>query len=249
MKLYPYSSPFILNDNVFSAYGGTLGTTTNAQRQSVYQEAEIQVSNYVGTLLQPTMVSGTYGYMGKQRIVTEYGYVWQLISIDILSQNIFSSTCSLLTQSGCGFIWEDTFGYIDIRQVFNVNNLPFFSFGLAPLFPLFTPLMDINNPYQFNLNYIAGLPTGTSIQPPMLHALSIMAQINLNEVAPGNAGMNEGVGDVGISEYQDGGMRGYREKRKESDIKRTILGSSPKANYAARLIDSVVRKARPSLRV
>jgi hypothetical protein len=248
MKLYPFTSPIILNDTIFIDYGGNIAGTSAQQRQSLYQEAEIQVSNYIGTLLRPTMVSGTYGYMSKQRIVTEYGYVSQLISIDILSQNIFSSSCSLISQSGCGFIWEDTFGYIDVRQVFSVNNLPFFSFGLAPLFPLFTPLMDINNPYQFNINYVAGVPTGTSMQPPVLHALTIMAQINQNEMFPGLVGLNEGVGDVGILEYQDGGMRGYREKRTNSGIKQTILGASPRANYAARLLDSVIRKARPSLR-
>ena len=250
MKLYPFTSPIILNDNVFAAYGGQIGTTTQAQRNAIYQMAEMQVSNYIGTLLCPTLVSGTFGYMGKKRIVTDYGYVWSIEQLNVLSQNPFSSSSNLISHPGCAFIWEDTYGYIDVRQVLSISNLAALGWwsGLAPLFPAFSPF-DQTNPYQFFMSYIAGLPTGTSMQPPVLHALTIMAQINLNEMAPGVVGLNEGIGDVGITEYQDGGMRGYREKRKDSDIKRTILGSSPRANYAARLLDMSIKKSRPSVRM
>lgn len=251
MKFYPFSVPQILDTPTFTNYGGKTGSFTYNQLQSSFLVAEQAISNYIGTLLVPTVVSGTFGYMGKQRIATDYGYVWTILRLDILSQNVFSSNCDLQSNSGCAFIWEDTFGYIDVRQALSMSNIGALSWftGLAPLFPVFSPLANMTNPYQFRLSYFAGLPTGISMLPGVLEALTIVAQIDLNEKDPGNSGMNEGIGDVGITEFSDLGYRGYREKRKDSDIKRTILGSSPKANYAARLIDLSVKRCRPSLRM
>jgi hypothetical protein len=61
MQIYPFSAPIILNDVVFSQYGGKgTGSFTSAQLQSVYQMAEMQTANYIGTLLLPAIVTGTF---------------------------------------------------------------------------------------------------------------------------------------------------------------------------------------------
>lgn len=250
MQIYPYNYPLILNNSIYLDYGGKTGSFTSAQLQSSYLLAEMQVSRYIGTLLLPTVVTGTFPYTGHKRIATDYGYVSNVLNVNVLSINGFSTNCDLISNKGCVFIYEDTFGYLDVRQVLTSCNLGYPAlYPLAyPIFPIFNPY-TFTNPYQFQITYQAGLPTGTANTPGMLEALTILAQIDLNEKDPGNAGMNEGVGTVGINEFADVGTRGYREVRKQSDMRRTIFGSSPKANYAARLIDMTIRKARPLLRM
>jgi len=250
MQIYPFSSPVILTDSIYTEYGGKTGTFSPSQRQSSYLLAEMQVSKFIGTLLLPEVVTGTFSYTGQKRISTDYGYVHQILDLQVLSVDGFSTSCNLKSNSGCAFIYEDTFGYLDVRQVFTNCNLGYPAlYPLAyPIFPVFNPY-TFTSPYQFQVTYKAGLPTGTANKPGILEALTILAQMDLNEKDPGNSGMNEGVGNIGISEFSDVGYRGYREKRKDSDLRKTIFGSSPKANYAARLIDATVRKARPLLRV
>lgn len=250
MLIYPFSAPIILTDGIYLDYGGKTGTFTSPQRQSSYLLAEMQVSKYIGTLLLPSTITGTFPYTGQKRIITDYGYVSQILDLQVLSVDGFSTSCNLKSNSGCAFIYEDTFGYLDVRQVFSSCNLGYPAlYPLAyPIFPVFNPY-TFSSPYQFQVTYKAGLPTGTANMPGILEALTILAQIDLNEKDPGNAGMNEGVGTVGISEFSDVGYRGYREKRKDADMRRTIFGSSPRANYAARLIDATIRKARPLLRM
>lgn len=252
MQIYPYSSPLILDDNAFTTYGGQFGTFTSQQRQTAYLLAEMWVSKYIGTLLVPTSVTGTFPYAGTRRIITDYGYVSSIDSVSILSVDGLSTQCNLVINSGCAFIYEDTFGYLDVRQVMSANQAGVGAWYPVsyPAFPTFYyPLQNFVNPYQFQIAYHAGLPTGASVKPGMLEALTIMAQIDLNERNPGDAGMNEGVGDVAIMKFADLGYRGYSEERKPSDMRKTILGSSAKANYAARLIDASVKKARPLLRM
>lgn len=235
MVIYPYTYPLILNDSVFTEYGGKTGTFTLAQRQSSYLIAEMQVSNYIGTLLLPTNVTGTYPYMHKQRIPTDYGYVSNLYDVTIFSKNTLSSTCVLQENQGCGFIYEDTYGYIDFRQVSLICGLAYMGSwgGSAIVVP--------NVPYQIRITYQAGLPTGTANQPTFLEALTILAQIDLNEKDPGNSGMNETPGDLAVQDYKS---LDYKETRGAHSLVKTALGESAKAMRAKRLIDLTVRKAR-----
>ena len=97
-----------------------------------------------------------------------------------------------------------------------------------------------SHPYQFQIAYEAGLPTGTANQPGIEHALVIVAELSLNEMLYPRA--NETAGDRGVEAWS--GMD-YSETRKR--LKRTALGQSARANYAAELIDMTVKKARRSL--
>ena len=177
--------------------------------------------------------------MDSQRIATDYGYVHRLLSVIVLSKNGLDSQCDLLSNDGCGYIFDDTFGYIDFKQVAAVCGLSLFGYPYAP-YPAY------NYPYQIKIAYEAGLPTGMASQPGILEALAIMAQIDLNEKQPGLVAMNEGVADVGIQEFR---VLDYSEKRRDSSLKRTALGSSAKANRAAQLIDISLTKARRAIRI
>lgn len=220
MNVYPHSSALILNDTEFIKYGGQFGDFTPQQRSAAYVIAEKQATKYIGTFLLPTIVTGTFGH--TSRVVTDYGYVSRILAVNILSKDSLSS-CTLHSDSACAWVYEDTFGYLDISCVINHCNCAGWLY-----------------PYQIQVAYEAGLPTGTANQPDVLLALTQAAQINLNEMT--FPSLNEGVGDVGITDFAS---MDYRETRK--DFKRTVFGSSAKSAFIAHLLDGAIRKARPRL--
>lgn len=218
MNVYPHRTPIILTDTIFNLYGGENGTFSSTQRSNAYMIAEKQATKYIGTFLLPTIVTGTYGYGGM--VVTDYGYVHQILSVNTLS---VGGNCAISSNSGCAWIWNDTFGYVNTSCLSSYSNCGFGGY-----------------PNQVQLAYQAGLPTGTANQPDILLALTHAAQINLNEMI--FPSMNEGTGDVGITEFAS---MDYRETRRP--FKKTVFGSSAKAAFVAHLLDGAVVKARPRL--
>jgi hypothetical protein len=237
MKLYPYQSPIILNDAVFSQFGGQgTGTFSSAVLQNSYLLAEMQVSSYIGTLLLPTTVTGTYPFMHQSRIVTDWGYVQQLLNVSILTRQSCQD-CSLTTNQGCGYIYQDTFGYIDFRQLSSVCGWSWWGYPASPYIVSYAP-------YQIQVSYIAGLPTGTATQPGILEALTILTQTDLNEKFSGMVGVNESVGAIGIQDFQS---MDYRETRAAHALVKTALGDDAKSQRARKLIDVTVRRATKAL--
>lgn len=235
MVIYPFNNPIILNDERFSLYGGLgTGSFSQAQLQSSYWLAEMQVSKYVGTLLLPHNVTGTMNYVGYNRLATDYGYVHQINDITVFSKKAGSTTCQLQANDGCAYIYEDTYGYIDFKQVASVCGCSYvgYPYGRYTYY---------NFPYQIQAAYQAGLPTGVATMPGILEALTIVAQIDLNSKFPGIVGQNEGNGDIAIQEFK---ALDYTEKRGEHSLVRTILGESPQAMRASRLIKATVKLAR-----
>lgn len=224
MQIYPYTSPLILNEAMYVEYGGVSGSATQAQMNNAFLIAEQRVSRYIGTFLLPTIVTGTFPYNSSQFIATDYGYVQRVLSASVLSLNNLQ-TCTLQTDSGCVFVFDDTFGYLNFSCVNSICGCN-----------------SWKQPYQFQIAYEAGLPTGTANQPPIEHALVIMAEESLNEMLYPR--MNEGAGAIGIEAWS--GLD-YSETRKRHA--RTSLGESPRANYAAQLIKHTLDLARRAIRV
>lgn len=238
MQLYPFQTPIILTDALFSLNGGQgTGTFNSYQLQSAYMIAEMQVTNYIGAPLLPVNLTGTYPFMHQMRISTDYGYVSQLLNVNILTKTA-SNSCSLQNNDGCGYIYSDTFGYIDFRRVS-------FLCGWAWWGSLYSPYIIDQSPYQIELTYTAGLPTGTANQPGILRALTILAQIELNDAFPGMVGQNESVGAVGVQEFKS--MMDYWEKRADHALVKTALGDDAMSQRAKKLIDMSVKKARKVL--
>lgn len=234
MVIYPFGAPIILTDALYSQYGGLgTGSFTQAQLQSSYWLAEMQATAYIGAPLLPVIVTGTYAYTGKRRIPTDYGYVHRLLSVNVLSKKDWL-TCDLQSNDGCGYIYDDTFGYIDFKQISAVVGLSYYGYP-------FSPYVAYETPYQIQISYEAGLPTGVANQPGILEALTILAQIDLNEKSPGTVGQNEGAGDIAIQQFRS---LDYSEVRAEHSLIRTALGESPRAMRAKRLIDISIKKAR-----
>lgn len=232
-----------MNDLIYSQYGGKIGSFSREQLDAAYHIAEQQTSNYIGTLLLPTVVTGTFTNVNTttKRIATDYGYVSQIFGVIVKTQKVtLEGGCELLDLKGGAFIYEDTFGYIDVyklQTVYGIGN-PYPYSGYAPSLS--------NIPYQYQVVYEAGLPTGTANLPSMLAAMTIATTITLNELYPGIVGMNESVGDAGIQEYES---FGYRERRTAHSLKRTAFGQSAMATKASQLVDSCIKKARRTLQV
>lgn len=223
MKVYPYATPIILDDSVFVEYGGQTGTTTSAMRKAAYQVAEMQMTTHIDTFLLPTTVTGTWNYdtHGNTSLATEYGYVNELLWVRVLDH----SGKELRVLDGAYHNWaairEDTYGYVFVDQCvqsYNVTSMP----------------------YIFQAAYVCGLPTGTANQPPMLLALTMAAQLTLNEMLIVPA--NETTGDAGVEEYKS---LDYSEKRKKWS--NSAFGASASAAKIAQLVNSTIKKARRSV--
>ena len=217
MIIYPHSSPIILTDSIYIAYGGHTGTSTAAQRTASYLIGEKQMSSHIGTFLLPTVVTGTFPWPGGQHLVLPYSHIISIPNVTVLTQESLV-TCELDENSGCAFIWDSTYGFIDVRQVAQTCAC---SLGIA---------------YQVRVVMNAGLPTGTASQADMLLGLTLAAGLNLNRIIDRSA--NEGTGDIGIEEFSN---LGYREKR--IGLKRTAFGNSAAANEIA-LMTNTYRKKR-----
>jgi hypothetical protein len=221
MQEYPYNSAQILTDTVFLAYGGETGTSTSAQRNAAYFIAEKQMTEHLDTFLLPTTVTGTYFQPTHPNpLVTDYGHVNGILGVVIYSADLIA--CELTGHDGCGIIRNDTYGYLDIGCIFS------------------TCACGWTTPYNIQVAYNAGFPTGTSMQPDMLLALTMAAQINLNEM-DNHTMHNEGAYDIGVQQFSS---QGYSEQRVK--LGRNAFGSSAAAQKIANLVKGYVR--RPGLR-
>lgn len=234
MQMYPLNYPIVLNDTVFSQYGGQgTGSFARAILDNAYLMAEMQATSYIGAPLLPVTVTGTFPFMHQTRIATDYGYVQQLLSISILTKQNCQD-CSLTSNNGCGYVYQDTFGYVDFRQLAGTCGWSWWGYPYSPYILAYAP-------YQIQFAYIAGLPTGTATQPGIMRALTILAQANLNDMFPGVVGNNESVGMVGVQEFKS---LDYSETRADHALVKTALGDDAQSQRAKKLIDMSVKRAR-----
>ncbi len=214
MQQYPYYSPLVLTDSVFIQFGGRTGTSTLAQRQAAYLLAEEQMTEHLNAFLVPTVVTGTYMWNGGNPFQTDYGYILQVKQVTISDLNFYNS-CQVNTASGCAIIRDAVDGYIDLHRALTCGGYNLSYLGFAP--------------YSVQVVYESGLSSGTVTQPSMLAALTIAAQINLNEWDVSLS--NEGVGDIGIQNFSN---QGYSETRVK--LGKNTFGSSALSQRAARLV-------------
>ncbi len=245
MIVYPFNAPIILSDDIFAQYGGQFYSSVPAQRTAAYLIAEKQASKFIGTVLLPTIVTGTYNYQNQPRIATDYGYVQSIDAVTVWSQNYFTATCDLISNPGCAIVADDTYGYIDIQTLLPTATLISYYTIPYPAFPpVFPFLANYMQPFQFQVAYHAGLPTGTASQADVLLALTLAAQINLNLMV--NQSALAGEGDIGIDEFSN---LDYREVRHKSSIRRTVFGSSAMANKVAQLLTASIKLARQQMQL
>jgi hypothetical protein len=212
-EIYPYSSPIILTEDIFQEYGGVLESTTPAQRNVAFVVSEQFVTYDIGTFLLPTIITGTYYYDHVHApVITDYSYVNQVIMVRFLDtqERIYYSVSG--TANVYASLRNDTYGIVDIHHVFGDCRC---GTSLQPY------------PYQVQIVYEAGLPTGTANNPQVLLALTTVADMVLNQIEGYG---NEADGLVGIDEFKN---QDYSEKRHM--LTERIYGSSARAQFVSRL--------------
>lgn len=214
MKVYPYTSPIILTDNIFSAYGGDVILTSGSSRAIAFLMAEELVSSDLDTYLLPTIITGVYPYAG--RLVLDVGNVHQIYRVrfmDSLGAFYYSVTGSYNYYT---HLWDTDYGILDIDYIFRHGNL---------------------GTYPFHLEVVlqAGLVSGSTYHPNVLMALTKYATVMLNEIVGWG---NESTGDVGVQSFSN---QQYSERR--TALKNTAYGNSAVAQLIHRLL-ATIRKYR-----
>jgi len=209
--IYPYSSPIILTEDIFQEYGGVLESTTPAQRNVAFVVSEQFVTDDIGTLLLPTIVTGTYSF--SPTILTDYGYVNRVILVRFLDteEDIYYTISG--TANVYASLRNDTYGVVDIHSMWGNCQC---ATSLHPF------------PYQVQIVYEAGLPTGTANNPKVLLALTTAADMVLNQIEGYG---NEADGLVGVDEFKN---QDYSEKRHQ--LRETAFGSSARAQFISNLL-------------
>ena len=218
MNFYPYLTPIILDDNSFVNYDSDgIANTSFAQRQAAYRIAEMAASEDLNTFLKPTIVTGTHD--AAYQIVTEYAFVHRVILTRFINtkEEVYYSVSG--TANDYVSIKNKERGIVDIDYLLGSSS--HYHGGVYP--------------YQIQLVYEAGLPTGTSTGSDVLLALSTYARIILNEIIGFG---NEAPGDIGVTDFKN---QQYTESRVA--LLRTSFGSSAKANFAHGLLTKL-RKLR-----
>lgn len=220
MNVYPHSIPIILKDADYIAYGGHTGTTTNAQRQAAYLIAEKAASEELNTLLLPTIVTGTYLYNRIFPFVTlDHTHVHRVIKttfIDIEEDRYWTKAG---TANEYVSLRNGERGQVDIHYL--VGNCSH-CYGAWEF------------PYQVEIVYEAGLPTGVANQADMLLALTTYADIVVNEIIGYG---NEAPGDIGVQSFKN---QEYSESRVA--LLRSSFGTSARAQFAKNLINKLKRR-------
>jgi hypothetical protein len=212
--IYPYSSPIIMTNDIFQAYGGVLDGSTPALREIAYVVAEQFVTDDIGTFLLPTIVTGTQVYDSRHSpYITEYSYVSRIILVRFLDtqERVYYSISG--TANVYASLRNDTYGIVDIHNIFGNCQC---ATSLQPF------------PYQVQIVYEAGLPTGTANNPKNLLALTTVSDMVLNQIEGFG---NEADGLVGLDEFKN---QDYSEKRHQ--LKETVYGSSARAQFVSNLL-------------
>lgn len=212
MMQYPYNSPQVLTDSIFVMYGGQIGSSTSLQRSAAYLLAEIQMTEHLGTFIVPTVITGTVSHLRGDIYETEFGNVTQILG-SFVDRVVQFNPLTVETYTGESLILNGVYGYV------NLNFSDTCGWGCG----------GGGAGYKYYSAYQSGLSTGTANQPDMLTALTVAAQINLNEMDVSLS--NEGVADVGVQRFSN---QAYSEDRKT--LGNTIFGNSAMAQRAARLV-------------
>lgn len=213
MPEYIYTSPQILTDQIFLLYGGLTGTSSTEQREIAYTLAEEQMVDYLASYLTPTIVTGTFFWKDTNPLNLDYGNIMAVYRVTVNSSD-WSNGCEMETVTGCHAVRNAQYGYLDVSALLGCG-------GCSHIVGL--------PPYTVTVVYQSGMATGTYGGKAMLQALTLAAQINLNEIDVSLS--NEGTADIGIKQFSN---QRYQEIRAKMGT--TTFGNSAVANRVARLV-------------
>ena len=218
------TTPAILTDDIFVAYGGLTGTTTVAQRQAAYSIAEGQAIQEIGTFLESTIVTGTHSWPPmSQPLQLPYTHVSVISSVVAIHDAGCNCADDSVEIDGCAWLLDGDGGLVSLRECGNTlkascSGCSCGHYGAGPL--------------QVRVVYTAGLPANAANDPRLLKGLATAAQLALEQMTD-PAAAEGGAGDPGIKSFSS---LSYSETRADSSFKETAFGSSARANYAAKML-------------
>jgi hypothetical protein len=210
--------PSIMSDDTYVLYGGQTGTSAASQRDAAYIIAEQLAEEELGTFLTETRTTGTYPIpvpgrslqLGRKRVH----------SIDsVVLMHGCSLDCTIDECDGCAFIINSDAGIIKVTPKW--GSVPSCTCGCGAA---------KGYPYLYRIVYTAGCGSGINTHPNFLLALTIVAEIALQQITDPGASQG-GPGDPGIQSWSN--MR-YRQENRWPAMSR--LGLSPRAQYATHLL-------------
>lgn len=224
------TTPAVLSDATFLAYGGQTGTSTPAQRTAAYAMAEQFAILEIGTFLTPTTVTGTFTWpiqgnypVSDFRFKLPHQRVMAVGSVTAIHDAGCDCAEDAIEISGCAWILDGDNGVVDLRECGNTvqagcSNCSCGHGGAGPL--------------QFRIMYTAGLPAGlVAASPTALMGLVTAADLALEQIIDPQ-GSEGGPGDPSVASFSD---TGYSEQRQF--LRFTQFGGSPRANFAARMFE------------
>lgn len=212
---------YILNDSIFTEYGGATGTSTVAQRNAAYSIAEQFAIEEIGTFLVSTTVTGTFEWpVNSYRLQLPHKRVSTINSV--VAQYEVACNCDLIDISACAFLVDGDNGVVDLRQCsFTAQCSCAAAQGVYSVWPKFAVV-----------SYTAGLPANqVQNNAAALMGLVIAADLALEQIID-PAGAEGGPGDPSLKSFND---TGYGEVRQF--LRLTKFGGSPRANMAARMLE------------
>ncbi len=163
-------TPIFLKEQDFITNGFFTGTANSSQVNMAFALAEWQVQKEIGTYLTPTVITGTFSWPKDQWILQTPETRLREIKSVVLHQAYSAGVDRLI--SGTADIIDNDNGYFRVKpspyDVSDCNNCG----NAMP--------QDV---YKAEIAYTVGLETGSHLLPNVQLALSLAADINLNQFA------------------------------------------------------------------
>lgn len=216
-----------INANLFGLVSGSVAG--KVQREAAYMIAEQFAIRHIGSFLEPVTVSGTFNVKETDyRVHLPFGRLRSIGSITFVHQNNCpcGGTADPYEFAGCAYIHDANNGVIGLADCmgswFGRQNCQCVS------------RMGQGVPDQVTVVVTAGFTKSTiQAHAPSLLGLTIAAELALEQIVDPSAAEG-GPGDPSISNFSDSG---YSETRQY--LVDTEFGGSPRANYAARMLQTL----------
>lgn len=214
------TTPQVLTDDTFVAYGGSTGSSMVAQRNAAYIMAEQAASLLLGTFLLPTTVTGTFSCRpGQTLLQLPHMRVNSVSSVTAVYDTGCNCESGAVELSACAWVVDPDQGII------NISNC-----GVSRCVNCGNSVSGY--PTEYRIVYTAGFSDGVvAANPSALMGLTTAADLFLQQIIDPEAAEG-GAGDVGVQSFSDSG---YSETRVK--LQSTPFGSSARANFAARCLE------------
>jgi len=232
--VYLVTGTAILTDDLFNQYGGSANlfdTATPSQRNLAYMMAEQLVVEEIGTLLSPTTLTGTFNLPADWRLLLPFKFVRSVSSVTLIHEAGCDCADDAVELSGCAWLRQADAGIINLvecgRWVQGSIACGCFNRGDG-------------GPIQVRVVFSAGHQNVANMPGPMM-GLVTMADLMMEQIVD-PAGAHGGPGDPSLASFSDSGYSASYQFLQD-----TALGGSPRANFAARMLEPL--KFRRALRL